>query len=152
MLPNFDKPFTLECDAWIIGIGAVLSQENKPVAFFSEKLTVARQKWTTYELEFYAIYRFVQHWEQYLFHREFVLFTDHKALKYFNHQHTLNRMHGCWVSYLQRFTFVLKHKSGSQNKVAGAMSRRVGLLVMLKTDILGFEKLKDLYAEDDDFK
>ncbi|GJU01232.1 reverse mRNAase [Tanacetum coccineum] len=117
MLPNFDKLFTLECDASIVGIGAVLSQEGKPVAFFSEKLSEARQKWSTYELEFYAIYRSVHHWEQYLFHREFVLYTDHEALKYFNNQQKMNRMHGRWIAYLQRFSFVLKHKAGEQNKI-----------------------------------
>ncbi|GKD74531.1 putative nucleotidyltransferase, ribonuclease H [Tanacetum coccineum] len=128
VLPNFDKLFTLECDASIVGIGAVLSQDGKPIAFFSEKLSEARQKWSTYELEFYAIYRSVHHWEQYLFHREFVLYTDHEALKYFNSQQKMNRMHGRWIAYLQRFTFVLKHKAGEQNKVADALSRRAEFL------------------------
>lgn len=151
-LPNFDKLFTLECDALIIGIGAVLSQDGKPVAFFSEKLSDARQKWSTYELKFYAIYRFVHHWEQYLFQREFVLYTDHEALKYFNNQRKLNRMHGRWISYLQRFSFILKYKYVQQNTVADALSRRAELLVTLKNEIIGFKHLKDLYAEDEDFK
>lgn len=60
-LPNFDKLFTLECDASITEIGSFMFQEGNPIAFFSEKLSDARQKWSTYELEFDAIYRSVHH-------------------------------------------------------------------------------------------
>ncbi|GJX38867.1 transposon ty3-I gag-pol polyprotein, partial [Tanacetum coccineum] len=86
VLPKFQKPFKLETYASIIGVGAVLSQEGRPVAFFSEKLSEARRMWTTYELEFYAIVRAVKHWEQYIFQQEFVLQTGHEALIYFNSQ------------------------------------------------------------------
>ncbi|GJS39455.1 serine/threonine-protein kinase TIO-like protein [Tanacetum coccineum] len=88
--PNFQKPFELETDASIIGVGAILSQEGRPVAFFSEKLSEAQRKWTTYELEFYAIVWAVKHWEQYLFQQEFVLQTDHETLKYFNSQKSIS--------------------------------------------------------------
>ncbi|CAM8953952.1 unnamed protein product [Rhodiola kirilowii] len=128
VLPDFNKIFQVETDASIIGIGAVLSQEGRPVAFHSEKLSETRQKWTTYELELYAVVRAIKHWEQYLFHKEFVLLSDHQALKYINNQRDLNRTHARWISYLQQFTFVIKHKSGTLNKAADALSRRASPL------------------------
>jgi hypothetical protein len=121
-LPDFDKLFEVECDASIVGLGVALSQEGKPIEFFGEKLGEARQKWSTYELELYAVFRALKVWEHYLIQREFVLYTDHQALKFINSQKNLNRMHARWVSYIQWFTFSLKHKLGKLNRVADALS------------------------------
>ena len=54
-LPDFDSPFQVRCDASDTAIGVVLSQEDKPVAYCSEKLNEARQKYSSYDKEFYAI-------------------------------------------------------------------------------------------------
>ena len=99
-LLNFKKVFQVECDASVVGIGPVLSQDNRPVAFFSEKVYEAQSKWSAYELEFFDVVRTLKHWEHYLIQMEFVLYTDHQALKHINSQVSINRMHARWVAYI----------------------------------------------------
>jgi len=82
----------MDCDVSIMGIGSVLSQEGRPVEFFGEKLN-EEQKWTTYELEFYVIIWGLKHWGHYSIQREFVLYSDHQALKFVNAQSNLNQIH-----------------------------------------------------------
>ncbi|GJW92905.1 RNA-directed DNA polymerase [Tanacetum coccineum] len=151
VLPDFEKIFEVECDASNVGIGGVLSQGGKPVAFFSEKLNDAKRKYTTYDKEFYAIVRTLEHWSHYLLPNEFVLFSDHEALKYLNSQHKVSRRHAKWVEFLQSYSFSLKHKAGKLNKVVDALSRRHCLLQTMEAKVLGFEVLKDLYEDDCDF-
>jgi hypothetical protein len=67
-LPDFNKVFELECDASGIGLGVVLLQEGKPVAYFSEKLSDASLKYSTSDKELYALVRTLHTWQHYLWH------------------------------------------------------------------------------------
>jgi len=150
-LPDFTKVFEVACDASGVGIGGVLSQENHPVAYFSEKLNEARLRYSTYDRELYAVVQALRYWRHYLLPQEFVLFSDHEALRFLSSQKKLNPRHGKWVEFIQAYTFVLKYRAGTENRVADALSRRSMLLNSVSTEVVGFERLKEEYPTCPDF-
>ena len=84
--------------------------------------------------------------------REFVIYSDHKALRYLHSQKKLNFKHGSWVEFLQRYYFLVKHRAEVENKAADALSRRVSLLSVISVKVTGFERLKDDYESCPDFR
>lgn len=62
VLPNFELPFEIHCDACKTGISAVLSQLGRLVAYYSEKMAGARARYSTYDVEFYTIFQAIKHW------------------------------------------------------------------------------------------
>lgn len=148
VLPDFSTTFELHSDAAKLGIGAVLSQHGCPGAYYSEKLAGARSRYSTYDVEFYAIVQAIKHWRHYLVHREFILFTDHDALRHLDSQAKVSSRHASWIAYLQQFTFSIRHQSGKSNRVADALSRRHNLLASIHATVPGFASLADLYKQD----
>ncbi|XP_024010472.1 uncharacterized protein LOC112085485 [Eutrema salsugineum] len=150
-LLDFVKTFEIECDASGVGIGAVLMQDKKPIAYFSEKLGGATLNYPTYDKELYALVRALQTWQHYLWPKEFVIHTDHESLKHLKGQQKLNKRHARWVEFIETFPYVIKYKKGKDNVVADALSRRYVLLSSLDAKLLGFEHIKTLYENDSDF-
>jgi hypothetical protein len=150
VLSDFQKTFQVKCDASGFAIGAVLSQEDRTVAYFSEKMDEEKLKYSTYDKEFYAIIQVLKKWD-YLIPKEFVLYSDNHALQFVTQHEKLNQKHAKWVEYMHNFTFVIKHILGTANKVADALSRKCLLLQEFQVKKLGFENLKDMYAGDADF-
>ncbi|KAM1902895.1 hypothetical protein ACFX13_040481 [Malus domestica] len=122
-LPDFTQPFEIECDASGNGIGAVLQQGKRPIAYTSKALGPKNQALSAYERELIAIVHAVKKWQNYLQGRHFIIRTDHNSLKYFLSQQANTSFQQKWVSKLLGFDYEIQYKKGNDNVVADALSR-----------------------------
>jgi hypothetical protein len=82
VLPDFQKTFQVKCNARGFAIVAVLSQDDRSIAYFSETLNEVKLKYSTYDKEFYVIIQALKKWGYYLIPKEFVLYSDNHALQF----------------------------------------------------------------------
>jgi hypothetical protein len=124
-LRDFNKALKIECDVSRICIEAILMQDKRPIAYFSEKLNGTTLNYPTYDKELYAIVSALETWQHYLWHREFVTHTDHQSLKHLKGQGKLSRRHAKWVEFIETFPYVIKYKQGQ--KMWSSMPCREGM-------------------------
>lgn len=115
-LPDFSLPFVIQTDASGEGICAVLSQNEKPIAFMSRTLGVSKQSWSTYAREMLAIVVAIRTWKPYIIGRRFIIQTDQRSLRYLLEQQK-------WMGKLAGYDYEIVYKPGNTNLVADALSR-----------------------------
>ena len=80
--PNFSEPFDIHTDASLLQLGACISQDGKPIAFYSRKLNPAQTRYTTTERELSSIVKVIKEFRNILLGKQICIHTDHENLMY----------------------------------------------------------------------
>lgn len=124
-IPDFNKEFVVETDASSKGLGAVLMQGGKPLAFWSKGLSAKAPQRSVYERELMALVQAIQKWRHYLMGRHFIVKTDQKSLKFLTEQRLFSDEQFKWAIKLVGLDFEIQYKPGTENSAADALSRKM---------------------------
>jgi hypothetical protein len=120
-LPNFSLPFILETDASCSYLGAVLMQQGKPIAYYSQSLG---PKASTYHKEALAILQALRRWRHYFIGGQLIIRIDQHSLKFMMTQRLTEGIQHKLLMKLLEFNYIIEYKRGKENSVAGALSRQ----------------------------
>ena len=118
------EDFVVYCDASNQGLGCVLMQRGKVIAYASRQLKVHENNYTTHDLELGAVVFALKIWRHYLYGTKCTIFTDHKSLQHIFDQKYLNMRQRRWVELLNDYECEIRYHPGKANVVADALSRK----------------------------
>jgi hypothetical protein len=122
--PDIEKPFDVYCDASGSGIGYVLKQEGRVIAYASRQLRRHEEHYPTHDLELAAVVHALKIWWHYLLGNTCHLYTDHKSMKYIFTQSELNMRQRRWLELIKDYDLEIHYHPGKANVVADALSRK----------------------------
>ena len=123
--PTSGRDYIVYSDASRIGLGCVLMQDGKVVAYASRQLKPHEQNYPIHDLELPAIVFALKIWRHYLYGGKCRIFTDHKSLKYLLTQKDLNLRQRRWLELLKYYDCIIDYHPGKANVVADALSRKM---------------------------
>nr|ABA97826.1 retrotransposon protein, putative, Ty3-gypsy subclass [Oryza sativa Japonica Group] len=124
ILPDQTKDFQVYCDASRHGLGCVLMQDGRVVAYASRQLRPHEGNYPTHDLELAAVVHALKIWRQYLIGNHCEVYIDHKSLKYIFTQPDLNLRQRRWLELIKDYDMSIHYHPGKANVVADALSRK----------------------------
>ncbi|KAI3819230.1 hypothetical protein L1987_13055 [Smallanthus sonchifolius] len=123
-LPERTDDFVVYCDTSIQGLGCVLMQHVKVIAYASRQLKIHEKNYTTHDLELGAVVFALKIWRRYLYGTKCTIYTDHKSLQHIFEQKELNMRQRRWIELLNDYDCAIKYHLGKANVVVDALSRK----------------------------
>ncbi|GJX35488.1 putative reverse transcriptase domain-containing protein [Tanacetum coccineum] len=123
-LPDGVEDFVVYCDASNQGLGCVLMQRSKVIAYASRQLKTHEKNYTTHDLELGAVVFALKTWRHYLYGTKSVIYTDHKSLQHIFDQKELNMRQRRWIELFSDYECEIRYHPGKANVVADALSRK----------------------------
>ncbi|GKE86188.1 putative reverse transcriptase domain-containing protein [Tanacetum coccineum] len=123
-LPEGSEDFVVYCDASHKGLGAVLMQREKVIAYASRQLKIHEKNYTNHDLELGSVVFALKIWRHYLYGTKCTVFTDHKSLQHILDQKELNMRQCRWLELLSDYDCDVCYHPGKANVVADALSRK----------------------------
>ncbi|GJR01800.1 putative reverse transcriptase domain-containing protein [Tanacetum coccineum] len=123
-LPKGSEDFIVYCEASINGLGAVLMQREKVIAYASRQLKILKKNYTTHDLELGAVVFALKIWRHCLYGTKCTVFTDHKSLQHILDQKELNMRQRRWLELLSDYDCEIRYHPGKANVIADALSRK----------------------------
>ncbi|GKC11051.1 putative reverse transcriptase domain-containing protein [Tanacetum coccineum] len=123
-LPDGIEDFVVYCDASSQGLGCVLMQRGKVIAYASRQLKIHEKNYTTHDLELGAVVFALKTWRHYLYGTKSVIYTDHKSLQHIFDQKELNMRQRRWIELFSDYECEIRYHPGKANVVADALSRK----------------------------
>ncbi|GJY15731.1 putative reverse transcriptase domain-containing protein [Tanacetum coccineum] len=123
-LPKGSENFVVYCDASRKGLGVVLMQMEKVIAYASRQLKIHENNYTTHDLKLGAVVFALKMWRHYLYGTKCVVFTDHKSLQHILDKKELNMRQRRWLELLSDYDCEIRYHPGKANVVADALSRK----------------------------
>ncbi|WVZ75890.1 hypothetical protein U9M48_023910 [Paspalum notatum var. saurae] len=122
--PDVTKPFNVYCDASGNGLGCVLMQEGRVIAYASRQLRKHEVNYPTHDLELAAVVHALKIWRHYLLGNTCHVYIDHKSVKYILTQPELNMRQRRWLELIKDYDLEIHYHLGKANVVADALSHR----------------------------
>ncbi|GJV09528.1 putative nucleotidyltransferase, ribonuclease H [Tanacetum coccineum] len=123
-LPEGNDDFVVYCDASHQGLGAVLMQREKVIAYASRQLKPNEENYTTHDLKLGAVVFALKIWRHYLYGTKCTVFTDHKSLQHILDQKELNMRQRRWLELLADYDCEIRYHPGKANVIADALSQK----------------------------